>query len=81
MATIYQTISGESARQHQETARTINHAIVVEKIENSDLPALSKCSGQSNFTSEMWAEDLETLERWIKEWSYYPDKIKIKVIN
>ena len=81
MSTIYQTISGQQVRQHQETKRTINQAIIIEKIENSDLPFFSKCSGQSNFTQKMWAEDLETIEKWLKEWAHYPEKIKIKVVN
>lgn len=80
MATIYQTISGQSVRQQQEGTHPHRNVIEVKKIEDSNIPAKAKCSGQSNFTSAMWAEDLETLERWIKEWSHYPEKIKIKVV-
>lgn len=80
MGTIYQTISGQSVRQQQESKHPHRNIIEVRKIEGSNLLEKAKCSGQSNFTSAMWAEDLETLERWIKEWSHYPEKIKIKLV-
>ena len=80
METIYQTISGQDVRQHQSSKYTLNKPIIVQKIDDSNYPELTKCSGQDSFTQKMWSTDLDTIERWLKDWSYYPEKIKIKVI-
>lgn len=66
MTTIFKIIGGgQRVRQNVQLGQPTFYV----KVENSDWVEKAQCSGQSNYTGVMWADDIETLKRWANEWA------------
>lgn len=78
MKTIYQIKGGGQAIRQQIEYTKKTETIVIEKIENSDLPEKAQCVGQDSFTNLLWAEDLDTVKRWANGWAAKELKFEVK---
>ena len=66
MATIY-VINGGGQKIRQNVQMGISTEYHVDN--NSDWAEKSKVFGSDSFTNAIWAEDLETIQRWANDWA------------
>ena len=75
MTTTYHAQSGQKTRQNQDAG--INQVIIERR--ETDYVERTGSYGSDSYTNEMWADEVETIERWCKAWAHYPEDLVFEI--
>lgn len=73
----YHCLSGQRIRQNQDCN---NHTVLIEKKETDNVDE-SGVHGVDSFTQEIWNTDVDRLKSCAKDWAYYPNLIRFKMVD